>query len=78
MWSAAAAAVLPRCLAAARAGANVIVVEREPVLGEGTSTQALVSNWEPGPGCEFARELFDRLQKIPGAIGVTRDQNPGS
>jgi NAD(P)-dependent dehydrogenase (short-subunit alcohol dehydrogenase family) len=63
-------------LAAARAGAKVIVVEREPILG-GTSTSALVSNWEPGPGCEFARELFDRLQKTPGSIGVTQNNNPG-
>ena len=36
-------------LAAARAGADVILVERMDRLG-GTSTNAYVCNWEPGPG----------------------------
>ena len=53
-------------VAAARAGASVIVVEREPRLG-GTSTQAYVTIWAPGPGCPIAREIHDRLAKIPGA-----------
>jgi len=56
-------------LAAARAGARVILVEREPSLG-GTSTSAFVSNWEPGPGCSFARELYERLREIPGAVAI--------
>jgi glycine/D-amino acid oxidase-like deaminating enzyme len=54
-------------LAAARAGARVILVEKEPRLG-GTSTSALVSNWEPGPACSFARELYDCLARNPGAV----------
>ncbi|MEA1949796.1 MAG: FAD-dependent oxidoreductase [Planctomycetota bacterium] len=57
-------------LAAARAGAKVVLVERQESLG-GTSTRAFVNSWEPGPGCEFARELYDLLRKTPGAIGVT-------
>ncbi len=54
-------------LAAAREGAAVVVVERQPILG-GTSTSALVCNWEPGPGCSFARELYERLKARPGAV----------
>ena len=56
-------------LAAARAGAKVILVEKQPRLG-GTSTSAFVANWEPGPGCSFARELYGRLKAIPGAVAV--------
>lgn len=47
-------------VAAARAGMNVIVVEREPTLG-GTSTRGGVSIWAVGPGCAFAREIHARL-----------------
>lgn len=61
-------------LAAARAGADVVLVERLDRLG-GTSTMGLVSNWEPGPGDPIARELYERLRKI-GAAGVTSEQNP--
>ncbi len=62
-------------LAAARAGAQVVLVERMPRLG-GTSTSAYVSSWEPGPGDSHAREIYERLRKINGA-GVTSHQNPG-
>ena len=55
-------------LAAARAGAQVILVEKQARLG-GTSTLAYVNSWEPGPGCSFAREIYDRLTKIPKALG---------
>lgn len=58
-------------LAAAREGAAVVVVERQPILG-GTSTSALVCNWEPGPGCSFAREVYERLKAEPGAVAVAR------
>jgi hypothetical protein len=56
-------------LAAARAEARVILVEKQSRLG-GTSTSAFVSNWEPGPGCSFSRELYEHLSKIPGAVAI--------
>jgi hypothetical protein len=61
-------------LAAARAGAEVLLVERQERLG-GTSTLAYVSGWEPGPGDSFAREIYDRLRRV-GAAGVTSESNP--
>lgn len=61
-------------LAAARAGARVVLVERQDRLG-GTSTAAYVSAWEPGPGDSFAREIYDRLSKIPDAVGIVMDHN---
>ena len=54
-------------LAASRAGANVILVEREAKLG-GTSAQAYVTSWEPGPGCSFAREIYNRMTQLPNAV----------
>jgi hypothetical protein len=62
-------------LAAARCGADCILVERLSVLG-GTSTAAYVCNWGPGPGDELAREIYDRLNRMPNAVGITRDHNP--
>ena len=62
-------------LAAARAGARVVLVERMPQLG-GTSTSAYVSSWEPGPGDAFACEIYKRLCRINGA-GITSHKNPG-
>ena len=56
-------------MAAARAGADVILVERNRMLG-GTSTSGYVCRWEPGPGCAFAREIFERLRR-QGAAGIT-------
>lgn len=56
-------------LAAARAGAKVILVERQSRLG-GTSTSAFVTNWEPGPGCSFAKELYGRLKAKPGRVAI--------
>jgi len=56
-------------LAAARRGAKVVLVERQTKLG-GTGANALVSAWEPGPGCSIAREIFDRMSQTPGATGV--------
>ncbi len=58
-------------LAAARRGARVILVERQTALG-GTGVNALVSCWEPGPGCSIAREIFDRMLLVPGATGVAK------
>lgn len=57
-------------LAAARRGAHVVLVERQARLG-GTGTNAYVANWEPGPGCSLAKEIFDRMQAVGGA-GVAR------
>lgn len=61
-------------LAAARAGADCVLIEKRDRLG-GTSTGAYVSNWEPGPGDDFAEEIFARLSKIPNAVGIARDYN---
>ena len=58
-------------ISAARAGANVVLVERQKRLG-GTGTNAFVSNWEGGPGDEIARELFDRM-KADGGAGVAKE-----
>jgi hypothetical protein len=58
-------------LAAARKGAKVLLVERQERVG-GTGVNALVSCWEPGPGCSIAREIFDRMSRRPGATGVAR------
>ncbi len=56
-------------LAAARAGAKVVLVERQPILG-GTSTSAFVTNWEPGPGCSFSRELYEHLKASPQVVAI--------
>lgn len=56
-------------LAAARAGARVVLVERESILG-GTSTCAWVANWEPSAGGDgLPRELYATMQADP--LGVT-------
>lgn len=60
-------------LSAARAGAEVVLVEKQPKLG-GTSCRAYVSNWEPGPGSALAREIYSLLDDR-GAAGITRDFN---
>lgn len=57
-------------LAAAREGAEVVLVEKLPVLG-GTSTAGLVSLWGGTPGDTTACEIYDAL-KLKGAAGVTR------
>lgn len=61
-------------LAAARAGAKCILVEKMDLLG-GTGTSAYVCHWGPGPGDEFAEEIYERLSKVPDAVGITRDHN---
>jgi hypothetical protein len=62
-------------IAAARAGADCVLVERLDQLG-GTSTAAYVSVWGPGSADSFAREIYDRLQEIPNAVGIAKDHNP--
>ena len=57
-------------VAAARKGARVVLIERQQRLG-GTGANAYVANWEPGPGCAIAREIFERMKAIDGA-GVAR------
>lgn len=61
-------------IAASRAGADVVLVERQDRLG-GTSVQAYVSAWEPGVAGPLAREIYDRLAEVPGAVGFVRDHN---
>jgi len=57
-------------LAAAREGAEVVLVEKLPLLG-GTSTAGLVSLWGGSPSDSTAREIYDAL-KLRNAAGVTR------
>ncbi len=63
-------------LAAARAGARVVLVEREPRLG-GTNTSGYVAAWQAGPSDSFAREIYDRLRRAPGAplAGIAHECN---
>jgi hypothetical protein len=50
--------------------ARVMLVESMDMLG-GTSTAGGVNNWEPGVGgMGIHYELFERMSKIPNAIGV--------
>jgi hypothetical protein len=58
-------------LAAARSGSEVVLVEKNGKIG-GTSTQSYVNNWEPGPGCSYAQEIYNRMSLKPGAIGIAR------
>ena len=62
-------------IAAARAGADVVLVEKLGRLG-GTSTNAYVNNWEPGPDCPVAREIYLRMAKLPDAVAILSDHNP--
>lgn len=61
-------------LAAARAGADVVLVEQMPRLG-GTCTNAYVSNWEPGVDGVLTREIYGRLAR-QNAVEITKDHNP--
>ena len=55
-------------LAAARAGAEVVLVERESILG-GTSTMAWVHSWEPTVGADgIPRDLYGEMRKDPLAV----------
>lgn len=64
-------------LAAARGGAEVVLLERETILG-GTSTNAWVSSWEPTVGADgLPREIYAAMQADP--LGVTfSDYNQGA
>jgi hypothetical protein len=56
-------------LAAARAGAKVVLIESESILG-GTSTNAWVNTWEPTAGADgLPREIYGQMMKDP--LGVT-------
>lgn len=57
---------LGAAIAAGREGADVVLVERQKRLG-GTGANAFVSNWEPGPGCSIAAEMYRRMKTIGGA-----------
>lgn len=55
-------------LAAARAGAGVVLLEREAILG-GTSTNAWVHTWEPVSGANgIPRELYQAMKADPSAV----------
>ncbi len=57
-------------LAAARGGADVVLVEREATLG-GTMTQAWIHTWEPCSGADgIPRELYDAMKLDPSAVSV--------
>jgi hypothetical protein len=62
-------------IAASRAGAECVLVERLDQLG-GTSTAAYVCNWEPGVADSLAREIYDRMGRIPNAVAIVSDHNP--
>jgi hypothetical protein len=56
-------------LAAARAGAKVVLIECESILG-GTSTNAWIHTWEPTSGADgLPRAIYDRMKENP--LGVT-------
>ena len=55
-------------VAAARSGAEVVLLEREAALG-GTSTMAWVHTWEPVSGADgLARELYGMMKADPLAV----------
>ena len=58
-------------LAASRSGAEVVLIEKEKMVG-GTSTMSYVNSWERGPGCSYAREIYQRISQKPGATGVAK------
>ena len=58
-------------LAASRAGAQVVLIEKQGRVG-GTSTMAFVNNWEPGPACSYAREIYNRIKITSSAIGISK------
>lgn len=59
-------------LAAARMGLSVLLIEKSDTLG-GNAVRGGVHNWEPGVGgTAFPFEIYQRLQKIPGAVAIVR------
>jgi hypothetical protein len=55
-------------LAAVRAGAQVVLIERETILG-GTSTNAWICNWEPSVGGDgLPREIYTAMQADPQGV----------
>lgn len=58
-------------LAASRAGSEVVLIEKQGRIG-GTSTMAFVNNWEPGIGCDYSKEIYERLKLVPGAVGISK------
>jgi len=58
-------------LAASRAGCEVVLVEKAGKVG-GTSTLSYVNSWEPGPGCDYAHQIYRRMSKRANATGVAR------
>ncbi len=58
-------------LAASRAGVKVVLIEKQERVG-GTSVMAFVNNWEPGPGCSYSREIYERMRATTKAIGISK------
>lgn len=57
-------------LAAARLGAQVLLIEKSDSLG-GNAARGGVNNWEPGAGgTGIPFDLYRRLKKIPQAVGI--------
>ena len=57
-------------LAAARAGLEVLLVEKADTIG-GTATRGGVHCWEPGVGgTGFPFEIYKRLKRIQNAVGI--------
>jgi hypothetical protein len=55
-------------LAAARAGAKVVLVEYESILG-GTSTNAWIHTWEPSVGGDgLPREIYEQMKRHPRGV----------
>ena len=64
-------------LAAARQGANVVLLEREAILG-GTMTMAWVHTWEPVSGTDgIPRDIYGVMKADPMAVSV-RDYAKGA
>ena len=62
-------------LAAARAGARVVLVERESILG-GTATCALVNIWRPVMGCDgIARDVYMAMVQDPMAVTLPPERD---
>ena len=62
-------------LAASRAGAEIVLIEKSEKVG-GTGTLSYVNNWEPGPGCSYSKEIYNRLVRVPFAVTIGQLNHP--
>ena len=63
-------------LAAARNGANTLVIEQANCLG-GMATSGMMSHWSGSNSTPIAMEIFDRMRKSPSLPIGFKDDNPG-